>query len=100
MNIEDNLRAALRREDPPPGFANRVLERMPPRRNHAWRHWRWAAAAAVLAVFVFSGVEYRQAQQRMAGERAKQQLMLALQITGSKIHVVQQKIQMLDHETN
>jgi hypothetical protein len=100
MNIEDNLRAALRREDPPPGFASRVLERMPPRRNHAWQHWRWAAAAAVLVVFVFSGVEYRRAQQRMAGERAKQQLMLALQITGSKVHVVQQKIQMLDHETN
>lgn len=55
-HLDDELRNALRREEPPEGFVNRVLERLPaeaPRatiaRRGAARPWLAAAAALVLA---------------------------------------------------
>jgi hypothetical protein len=66
-HLDDELRTALRREEPPDGFVNRVLERLPaepPRsaiaRRGAARTWLAAAAALVLATggawLVFPGV--------------------------------------------
>jgi hypothetical protein len=102
MNFDDQLRAALKRQDPPEGFAERVLARaqaptatrLPSRR--AWLAWlppwprqAWVAVGAVAALLlVTSGVQY---QRRRQGELAKQQVMLALQIAGSKLNYVQQK---------
>jgi hypothetical protein len=101
--MEEELRQALRRQDAPEGFAERVLTRA----IHEPAHGLWSrfvrvmhtpalrfATAAVLCVAVVGGsLEYRRYRQdKRAGEAAKQQLMLALRITGSKLHYVQAKV--------
>jgi hypothetical protein len=93
--LEDDLRSALRRREPPAGFADRVMARVPVTmtRRRPSMVWRWVSAAAaclMLAAGVDSYRDYRR------GVEAKQQLMLALKITGQKLAVVQNKI----HELN
>ena len=100
--FEDELRQALRREEPPAGFTERVLARAgsQPRRSGVWESLaRWfriprvrfaAVVASLLLVVVIQ--EYRVRQARAEGEQAKAQLMLALQITGNKLKVVHQKV--------
>jgi len=103
MNFDDQLRAALKRQEPPAGFAERVLartqaptaQRLPSWRER-WGWWltprprqAWVAVGVVAALLlVTSGVQF---QRRRQGELAKQQVMLALQIAGSKLNYVQQK---------
>lgn len=59
--------------------------------------WRMATAgglACVLLVAVFSVQRYREQQREIAeGERAKEQVMLALQIASSKLNTAQRKVQ-------
>ncbi len=102
--FEDALREALRREDPGEDFTQRVLAAVPRRREKTagWRErlvsafrlpvFRLAAATALGAVLIVSGVEYRQARIRSEGEAAKQQLMLAMRIAGAKLHAAQTKV--------
>jgi hypothetical protein len=102
--LEDALREALRREDPPQGFTERVLARIDrrPETRAAWRGWlagfraprlQWATAFAAAAL-VIGGVEYRTRRVEQAeGERAKEQVMLALRITGSKLRLAEAKVQ-------
>lgn len=90
--FEDQLRGALRRIEPPPGFVQRTLaraagERKPPRR--VFRFPRYVAALAASLALV-AGV-YR-VQEHRRGQQAKEQLMLALEITGSRLSDVRQKI--------
>jgi hypothetical protein len=99
MNFEDQLREALQRETPSADFASRVLQRTE-RRPALWRNWRWAAAVAILIVLILSGINYQREQQRIAGERAARELMLALRVTGSKIRLVQQKLEHLNQASN
>ena len=93
-DFEDALRDALRQEDPPAGFANRVVRRTPSERTHPRRSpvWMWAAAAAMV-IAIGGGVQYRHVQQareeRARGEAAAEQVLKALHITGSKLQVVQ-----------
>jgi hypothetical protein len=98
MDLEKELKQAMTRRDPPPGFAGRVLERIAneERRSSWWRQWispvgmRWAMAGGVAAVLMGAGLaEYRQRQ----GEIAKERVVLALQIAGSKLHYAQRKVQ-------
>jgi len=93
--LEDELRQALRRREPPAGFAERVLARAHPResRRPSWFHWRWLAAAAALMVLVVGLYFFEERRRRLEGERAKQQVMLALHLTGSKLRLAQQRIQ-------
>jgi hypothetical protein len=101
MNFDDELRAALKRQEPPKGFAERVLARVAPpaarqpswRERLAWLNPRsrpvWVTASVVAAMLlVTSGVQY---QRRRQGEQAKEQVMLALEIAGSKLNYVQKK---------
>ena len=98
MNLEDELRSALRRREPPPDFTARVLARVSaapagPRRLH-WMPWVAALAASLL---VAAGtLEYRHYQ----GERAKSQVMLAVRIAASKLNRAQKKVQMITHRSN
>lgn len=97
--MERDLREALGREPASEWFAERVMARLreqkpAPRPALGWL--RWAAAAAMLVV-VLAVVRFDQIRrERAAGEEAKEQLMLALQVTGSKLHSVQVRIQSLD----
>ena len=80
MNLDDELKLALRRKEPPAGFTDRVLaaiERpaaVPVRRSR----WRAAAAAALLVALAGGGEAYRIV-------RAKQQMLTALHITSAKL---------------
>jgi len=94
--LDDALREAFRRVDPPPGFADRVVRRAshgPVRTSLGTRAWlRWAAAA-VLVMAVSGGLWYRAEEHRRAeGEEARRQVLLSLQIAGSKLNAVQMKI--------
>lgn len=99
--MDDELRRALHRVDPPPGFADRVRARIDaaspvsPKRRAADHHWRttgWALAAT-LAIAIGTGVWYRAQEQRRAqGEEAKRQVLLSLNIASSKLRAIEMKV--------
>jgi len=104
-HLEDELKTALRRMEPPAGFAERVLERAktPALPEPAW--WeslavllrpprlQWVALSVVMSLMIpAAGVYRRERQERVEGERAKQQLMIAVRVAGNKLHRVQQKV--------
>ena len=83
--LEEQLGSALRREPPPPGFAERVLSRSRASRGA----WRWAALAAAACLALTVGVsEYR----RYEGQKAKEQVMRAVRIAAGEWTKAQQKI--------
>ncbi len=109
-DLEKQLRSALRRCDPPAGFADRVMAQIhhdadrEPHRTRASRNCRlklrWAAIPALAAVLVF-GLWFRgheQRQQEKEALAAKQQVMLALRITGSKLRMAKAKVKAVEGE--
>lgn len=102
--LEAELRNALRPEQPPEGFAERVLARArrEPAAPGVWQRlfgfvrvprFRFAVATAMVLVIIAGSWQYRRHErEREAREAARQQLMLALQITENKLHFVQQKL--------
>jgi len=90
--FEDQLRSALRREEPPAGFGARVLARIPSRTLFGPR-LRWAAAMALGLLLIGGGLEYRQRRAEAEAERAKEQVLSALRITAEKLRVVDAKLE-------
>ena len=97
MNLEDELRSALRREDPPPGFVQRVTARAEspaPRVVPIFQPFRiprmiWAGGlAALLAVGFAVMSEY---QDRKA-ERAGREATIALRIAAAKLNMTRDKV--------
>ena len=99
MNLEDELRAALRREDPSPGFAERVQARAqsspapkpatPIFQPVRFPRMMWAAAMAAMLVVGFVGTsEYRERK----AERAGREAVLALRITAEKLNMTREKV--------
>ena len=80
--LEDELRKALAREDPPDGFADRALGRA---RRKVLTMPRWLAAAAALILIAGGGYGYRWHQ----GMEAKREVMLAFRIASQKVSHVQ-----------
>jgi hypothetical protein len=100
-SLEDELRSALRRQAPSPDFADRVLARVAaapvrrtPRVSQPWV--RWVAAMAAALLLAAGSLEYR----HYRGERAKDQVLLAVRIAGSKLNKAQKKVHMLAHRSN
>lgn len=141
--FDDELRSALRHEEPSPDFTNRVMMRIAQlpkpetinqaeigqakirqakirqeklrEENNWWQKlsgffrppqakWAMAGALAVALVFVAIGLnQYRKSQieaRRQAeiaaqteGERAKEQVMLAMRIASAKLNLAQKKVQ-------
>ena len=84
--LEESLKQALARKEPPPGFARRVTARA----TAPSYLTRWlTAAAAIVVVAVGSGAAYRRHQ----GEVAKEQVMTAMKITAVKLHRIQAHVQ-------
>ena len=89
--LERDLRKALQRQQPPGNFAEGVLARVRQSEIKAIR-WRWLSVAALL-VFVAGGALFVQEQRREAeGKKAKEALIVALRITGSKLRSVQERL--------
>src|SRR5512141_2469972 len=99
MSIDNELKSALRREAAPEGFAARVLgavEREESGRAHpaasAPARWWRSAAAAVLLTAILGGWAAQTVAERRAGEKAKQEVLLALHITGEKVRYAQSQV--------
>jgi hypothetical protein len=96
--LDDELREAFRAEDPGPEFTARVLRAAAARKPKQswWRlpKLRWAMAGALACLFLAAGgVEYRQRQVRLEGEAAKERLLLAMRIAGTKLNLAREKVQ-------
>jgi len=97
-DLEQQLRNALARKDAPDWFEAKVMaaarrETNVPVRRLSLR-WRWVSALAV-ALLVTSGVVWQQheaAVERTQGEQAKARLELALKITRTKLHKIEQRL--------
>jgi hypothetical protein len=117
FDLERELKRALHREDASHNFTDRVMARIasggakrkPARSENGW--WervrsffqpaavKWAMAGAAVFLFIFAAVcvhRYRE-QQRAAveiaeGERAKEQVMLAMKIASAKLNLAQKKV--------
>jgi hypothetical protein len=92
MSFEDDLRMALARRDPPPGFAERVIARAqaPRPRRTPYRFAAWAAAAALTLGCGFEYYRYREARQ------AREQAVQALRIAGKQFMAAQKKLERLN----
>jgi hypothetical protein len=107
--IDDQLKRALRRCEPPEGFAERVMARLNQEPSFAARAirtlWprpslRWAAVAAVVAVAATGiGYQIHERQEEAEAKAAKQQVMLALRITGNKLRVAKQRVKAVETGT-
>lgn len=104
-NLEDDLKIALRREEPAADFTERVLARLnQPLTEPTWRErlavlvrpprLQWVALTLIVSVMVpVASVQYRkELAYRAEGERAKQQLLFAVRVAGSKLHQAQRKV--------
>jgi len=119
--FDDELRLALRRQEPSADFADRVMARIAElsieskqeksREKASWlqrlagffqpRQTKWAMAGAMAIALIVAGVgvhRYRENErQRMLaeiaeGEKAKEQVMMAMRIASSKLNIAQKKI--------
>ena len=96
MSLERDLERVMRHRSPDPGFAQRVMARIdkgegatelrPPRQR-----WRAAAASLTLVVLLGSYATHRVAENRR-GERAKEQVLLAMRIASEKVSVARQEV--------
>ncbi len=120
--LEDELRLALRREEPTADFADRVMARIAElpiqqkqeksREKISWLQklaeffrpprMKWAMAGAMAVTLLMAGFgvyRYRENErQRMfaeiaEGERAKEQVILAMRIASAKLNVAQKRVQ-------
>ncbi len=101
--FDDRMKEALRRREPPDGFAERVLAmaaEQETRRSPFDRllemfrgpRLRWAGALATVVLVVAGAQFYSLRQERIRGERAKEQVLLALEITANELHSTRQKV--------
>ena len=100
--FEQELRASLQAVPAPDGFADRVLARVedPPHHEPVPRPVRTirnpivrgAIAAALLLSVGAGGYIEHQRERQIAGEHARQQVLLALRITSSTLQDVRNKV--------
>jgi hypothetical protein len=90
--FERDLRESLRRREPPAGFAAKVLSRTRESESRTIFSWRWVAVAALVVLMISGTMFIREQQQQGERERNKEQLMVALRITGSKLMEVQARL--------
>jgi len=100
-DFEEQVREGLQRENPPAGFADRVMQRVAgdgarkviPMRVGKLNPWRqWAVAAALLVIIGGGVMEQRHRQEQIAGEEAREQVMTALQITSAQLQRVNERM--------
>ena len=100
MNLENDLRRALRPEEPPPGFADRILARtaqsLSPVQPRRWWQFRRlvlvpALATALAIALTVTAVGWQRYEQQRAFE-ARRQLITALAVTQTSLQKAQQRI--------
>jgi hypothetical protein len=83
--LEQELKGALARKEPPADFATRVARKA---ERPVYRFPRWLAAAAAVVVLAGAGLGYRQYR----GEMAKEQVMQAFEIASVKVNRIQTQV--------
>jgi len=101
MNLDTDLKRALRRQSPPAGFAERVMQRArrggggpaPPEPGGGEnpRRSTLAAAASLMLAAVLGGYALHQRHER-EGERARDQVLRAMSIASEKVAYAQQQV--------
>ena len=95
--LEDNLKRALARQSAPDGFAERVMQRIDDagriagatqKRQATWR----AIAAGIVLTAVAGGWAAQKAIERREGERAREEVLIALHIASAKVRTAQQHV--------
>ncbi len=106
MNLEHELRQALRRTSPPAGFDQRVLDRIAsnaavPAPSPQTRWTRLALPVAASLTLALAGGYYLQQherqEQQVQAEQAARDVVQALQIASEKVSAVQVKVQEISH---
>lgn len=95
MNIEDQLREALKREPAPAEFKRKVMQALPVRKS-GWSFWgkrrvSFALATAMALAAVVPVVVMEQRHRR--GVEAREKLLTALRLTNSTLHHTKELIQ-------
>ena len=100
--FEQELRAGLQPRPAPAGFADRVLARVDAVPHHEPAPWpvrtirnpvvRGAIAATLLFSVGVGGYFEHQRERQIAGEHARQQVLLALRITSATLQDVRNKV--------
>jgi hypothetical protein len=115
--FDDELKNALRREEPSPDFTDRVMARVAELKKKekqgektGWMRrlaeffqppqMKWAMAGAMAIVLLVAGFgvyrsrenERRRLAEIAEGEQAKEQVMLAMRIASAKLNVAQKKV--------
>lgn len=107
--LDQELKNALRRQEPSSDFAQRVMAKLQsePASKPGWaeaaRHvfripaLRWATAAALCAWLVIGVLAYRRHQRAIAqGEMARAKVMLALHLASAKLNVALREVHRAD----
>ena len=92
--VERDLREALKARNAPPDLAERILDRAH-RSEPRWVRSNWLQVAALFILIIGAAVLLQQWQERSRlaqSEKAKEQLMAAMRITGAKIRDVKERI--------
>jgi hypothetical protein len=102
-HLDKDLELVLRRERPPAGFAARVMQRVEEeersmQRNASRGHGSWWRAVAAMLLLTIAGGGWltHYEIERREGERAKAQVLLALRITGAKMHAAREQVRELE----
>jgi hypothetical protein len=115
--FDDELKCALHREEPGPDFTDRVMSRVAglqkrekSREKTGWLRrfveffqphrmkWAMAGAMAILLLIAGLGVHNRRENERRRlaeiaeGERAKEQVLLAMRIASEKLNIAKKKV--------
>ena len=104
--FEEHLKEALLRKQPSQDFVKRVLEKTqdqhalaPLQKWWSQRIWAWQFAPVMGALILVSGAAmYHEHQRAVRGEIAKEQLLIAVRIAGSKLHEAQEHVMHIQHE--
>ncbi|MFN0085642.1 MAG: DUF2275 domain-containing protein [Blastocatellia bacterium] len=117
-DLDKELKQALRREEPSADFTDRVMARIgdrpannrqeKERRSQAWLkrflelfqppRMRWAMAGMMIGLAALAGLGIHQHQERRRameiaeGEKAREQVLLAMRIASDKLNIARKKV--------
>jgi len=89
--MEEELKRALARVEPPDGFADRVMARTTTGRRQSWHRWYGAIAATMALVFT-GEVVYQRHLEHVRAEDAQKQLVFALHLTAEKLAAINHRL--------
>jgi hypothetical protein len=95
MNIEDQLREALKREPAPADFKRKVMQALPTQKSRSVFWWKRRMSFALASVMVAAAVVpvMVMEQRHRRGVEAREKLLTALRVTHSTLRHTKEMIQ-------